>query len=372
MAKFEDILKEGTNLSEEVRTQIQEAWETRLNEAKEELTAELREEFAQKFEHDKTVMIESVDKFLTDKVRSEIAEFAQDKKALAEERVRYKARVSEHVKMLEKFIATTLAKEVKELREDRSRMTGNVKKLEDFVLRQLAEEVQEFHNDKKALAEQRVKLVREGKRELAETKTAFVKKAAQVIEENINSVLRTEITQYRNDTRAARENDFGRRIFEAFVSEYMGSYLNESGEVNKLQAALKSLSKQLDEAKVAAAQQKQINEATERKLKAAQDRVNREKTMNDLLAPLGKRQKAVMVELLQTVKTEKLAESFKKYLPAVLNEDKATPQTETRSPLNESVRTAKTGDRRASAAQQEDESREAADIQEIKKLAGIK
>jgi hypothetical protein len=373
MAKFEDILKEGTALSEEARTQIQEAWEARLSEAREELTAELREEFAQKFEHDKSVMIESVDKFLNDKVRSEISEFAEDKKALAEERVKYKARVAEHVKMLEKFIATTLAREVKELREDRSRMTGNVKKLEEFVLKQLSEEVKEFHSDKKALAEQRVKLVREGKRELAETKTNFVKKAAKVIEENINNVLRSEISQYRTDIKAARENDFGRRIFEAYAAEYMGSYLNESGEVKKLQATMAALSSQLDEAKVAAASAKQLNEATERKLKATADLVKREKSLNELLSPLSKSDQAVMKELLQTVKTEKLHESFKKYLPAVLNEKKADTQVHTRRPLSEdSIRTAKTGDRRATAAQQEDEGNTVAEIQEMKKLAGIK
>ena len=66
MTKFDDILAEGTNLSEEARSQIKEAWDSKLIEAREELTAELREEFAQKFEHDKSIMVESMDKFLND------------------------------------------------------------------------------------------------------------------------------------------------------------------------------------------------------------------------------------------------------------------------------------------------------------------
>ena len=44
-------LLESDVLSEEVSTQISEAWEAQINEAREEITAELREEFAQKFEH---------------------------------------------------------------------------------------------------------------------------------------------------------------------------------------------------------------------------------------------------------------------------------------------------------------------------------
>lgn len=372
MKKFADILAEGTTLSEEARVQIQEAWEAKLTEAREELTAELREEFAQKFEHDKSIMVESMDKFLNDKVHAEIAEFAEDKKALAEERVKYKARVAEHVKVLEKFITDILVKEVKELREDRKAAKLNVHKLENFVLKQLAEEVREFHGDKKALAEQRVKIVREGKQELAETKQTFVKKAAAIIEENINKTLRTEIESFRADIKTARENDFGRRIFESFVGEYMTSHLNESSEVKKLQGEMAELSKKLDEALVRNAEQKQLTESTERKLAAATDRLNRDKKLNELLAPMGKSQREVMGELLQTVKTEKLDEAFKKYLPAVLNE-KTETQT-VRKTLAESkgdVRTAKTGDKRANAAQQQEDDSALAEIQQLKKMAGI-
>jgi hypothetical protein len=46
---FNDLL-EGTELTEEVKTSLQEAWEQRISEARDELTAELREEFAQRYE----------------------------------------------------------------------------------------------------------------------------------------------------------------------------------------------------------------------------------------------------------------------------------------------------------------------------------
>jgi hypothetical protein len=82
-----------------------------------------------------------------------------------------------------------------------------------------------------------------------------------------------------------------------------------------------------------------------------------------------------MEELLQTVKTEKLAESFKKYLPAVLNENTRNTEANGRRRLNESrksaVRTAKTGDRRADAAQQQEDNEALAEVQQLKKLAGI-
>ena len=40
-------------------------------------------------------------------------------------------------------------------------------------------------------------------------------------------MLRTEITQYLKDIDAARKNDFGRRIYEAFGTEFMYSFMNE-------------------------------------------------------------------------------------------------------------------------------------------------
>ena len=53
-----------------------------------------------------------------ERVEAEMAELAEDKQKVAEERVAYKKAVSEHAKKLEKFVAEQLAKEVKELRAD--------------------------------------------------------------------------------------------------------------------------------------------------------------------------------------------------------------------------------------------------------------
>ena len=53
-------------LSEEAQQEISEAWESKLNEARETVRAELREEFAQRYEHDKQVMVEALDRMVTE------------------------------------------------------------------------------------------------------------------------------------------------------------------------------------------------------------------------------------------------------------------------------------------------------------------
>ena len=56
-------------------------------------------------------------------------------------------------------------------------------------------------------------------------------------------------THLKEDIDTARKNDFGRKIFESFASEYGTSYLNENSETAKLIKVVDMKNKQLDEAK---------------------------------------------------------------------------------------------------------------------------
>lgn len=365
--KFNEIL-EGIELSEEVTSGIQEAWESKLVEAREELTAELREEFAQRYEHDKGQIVEAMDNFISEKVTAEISELAEDRKALADQQVKYRKAVSEHAKLLDKFVTEQVAKEVKELRADRIRTSEHVTKLDDFVAEQLAEELNEFHEDKKALVEQKVKMVREGKKQLAEAKKAFISKAAEKVEGVVNNVLVNEVKSFRDDITSARENDFGRRIFEAFANEYGNSYLNEAKEIKAVQKTLAEMKIKLEEAEATAESKDEAVKITESKLKVAQDLMNRKETLNELMTPLGKEKKEIMSDLLESVKTENLAKQFDKYLPSVL--DGETPRV--KKTITESVTKEHTGDKKVTAnAEANDSTDDVVEIDTIRKLAGL-
>jgi epoxyqueuosine reductase QueG len=155
MADITEIF--GTEgLSEELKSQVQEAWENKLSEARENISAELREEFAQRYENDKSQIVEAMDNMMSDALKKEISEFAEDKAKVVKERVAYKTAVGEHSNMLSKFITDALVKEVKELREDRDALKGQFTKLEDFVVRQLSKELTEFAQHKADLVENKV------------------------------------------------------------------------------------------------------------------------------------------------------------------------------------------------------------------------
>lgn len=364
--KFNELL-EGAGLSEEARVMIQEAWESRLAEAKEELTAELREEFAQRYDHDRGLIVEAVDKFVSEQVAVEMSEFVEDKKALAAERVKYRRAISEHAKLLDRFVTEMVSKEVRELRSDRSRVAEHVGKLDEFVAEQLAQELKEFHQDKRALVEQKVKMVREGKRQLAEAKKDFIKRAVSAVEKTVNTVIAEEVKQFRSDITSARENDFGRRIFEAFALEYNTSYLNEAKEIKRYQKAMAEMSQQLKEAKQEVDKAHVAVQQTQSKLRISEDRYVRKNKLDELLRPLGKEKKEVMMDLLESVATERLDETFKKYLPTVLEEQ--APRVKKQS-LSESTKQEHTGDK-APVQTVAHESADVVELDAIRKLAGL-
>lgn len=369
--KLDELLSESVGLSEDTRTQIIGLWEAKITEAREEVAATLREEFARKFEHDKGVLVESMDRFLSDQVRVELEEFAEDKRKLVSERIAYKSKVVEHTGMLNKFITESVAKEMKEFHAEKKAMKENFSKLENFLLKQLAEEIREFRIDKKSLVEQKVKMVAEGRQKLQETKAQFVKRAAQIIESNIEKTLRTEITQFKDDIRVARENDFGRKIFESVAAEFMTSYLNEGTEISKMQKVLESKNNEMKALKETALKSRKIVESMDAKLRTSQDQVERQKVMNELLAPLSKDKQGVMKELLESVQTKNLQGSYNKYLPSVLNEAETRKPALLKTQLNEASLSAKTGDR-ARVAQTDEESNDSLELSRILALAGRK
>jgi len=363
MAHAIEQLLSSEMLSEEVRTTLSEAWEAKLSEAREEITAELREEFANRYETDKEQMVEALDAMLKDTITSELEEFQQDKKLAMEAQVNYQKQIKEHTALLDRFVMETLQKEIQELHADRKLQESNFEKLEDFVMEQLTTELNEFHQDKKDLIEQKVKLVSEGKDIIAQAKKEFVSKASEKLANIVETTLKGELSTLKEDIQSAKENMFGRKIFETFAAEFTSSHLAEGTTVSKLTAEMAEVKAQLAEAqKVVAKKEAMIAEA-EKKAASIKEANLRKATLDELLSPLAKEKRELMGNLLESVQTDKLSAAYKKYLPTVLNESvKSTSQT-----LTESQKTEITGNKASTQISESD-----AEIINLKKLAGIK
>ena len=359
-----DALKtlfENDVVNEEVRAQIEEAWEGKIRENKQAVTAELREEFAQKYEHDKATMVEAIDKMLSDRLAEEIAEFADDRKQLAEAKAKYAVKTRENGDLMKAFVMEQLGKEVSELHEDQKIMASNFAKMEEFVVEALSKEIAEFYEDKKDLAETKVRLVREAKVHFNKVKNKFIEKSAKLVSETVSKGLNKEITALKEDINIARENDFGRKLFESFASEYATSYLNENSETSKLLKIVDVKNQQIVEAKLAAKKAIDIADAKASEVKVMTESANRTKVINDLIAPLSKSQKEIMTDLLESVQTPKLDKAFNKYLSAVIDGNAPAKQ---KARLTEGTEI--TGNRETNVSSKADEN-----VVDIRRLAGL-
>lgn len=353
-------------INEETKQAISEAWESKLNEAREQIRTEMREEFSTRYEHDKSVMVEALDKMVSESLQAELNEFAEEKQQLAADRVRFNKRMSESVGKFDKFLVSKLAEEIKELRNDRKVTQESTQKLEQFVIKALAEEIQEFAKDKQDVVETKVRLVAEAKSKLAELQDKFIAKSAALVKESVGKKLESELTQLKEDIQVARENNFGRRLFEAFASEFAITHLNENKEMAKLHKEIEAREQLIAEAKAAAEEKARLVESKDQEIRMIKESQERSSTLNDLLKPLNKEKQSVMTQLLENVQTDKLKSAFEKYLPAVLNNSVA-PKAEKSKVLVES-RSEVTGDKSAKVSVETDHS----NVIEIKRLAGLK
>lgn len=357
-------LLDSNLITEETRQEINEAWEAKLNEAREQARAELREEFAQRYEHDKSVMVEALDKMVTEGLAQEIAAVKAEKQSLVEDRVKFQAKIKESATKFNSFLVTKLAEEIGELRKDRKMHTEGLAKLENFVMHALAREIREFAEDKRDLVETKVRLVAEARDKLQTLKSRFVKESASKMSQAVSRHLKAELNQLQEDIRVARENNFGRRIFEAYAAEFGATHLNEKAEVRKLQQLLNHKDQQLAEAVKLTERAKVVVESKERELRMIRESNERQSTMDELLRPLNKDKQEVMRNLLESVQTNRLKSAFEKYLPAVLEDRSVKAKTV----ITEQVSVA-TGDKTVPSQQEESDVK--SNVIDLKRLAGL-
>lgn len=382
----------------------------RLKEEKKKLTAAIKEARAE-YKARATKEAAVIESFVMGQLKTKMEELSEEKAQLEAQRVAfakqsieskelYKNKVIEHMTALQSAVSAKLKEELaslkakeqdlaeakvdslKKLREHRIELNKQTAKrineLDKFVTEQLAEELKEFQIDKNNLVEMRVKLASEAKAKIAETQREFVERASKIVESTINSRLKKEMTRLKEDIRVARENTFARRIYEAFQTEFMSSYLSEGTQVKKLTVQLEEAARKLSDANNVIAEQQTIAKSAIQKAKISEERVLRAKTLDNLLRPLSNDKREVMENLLERTSTSYLKEAFQKYLPAVLNESDSSKSKSGRQALTEhkTVNTSKTvtgnkPNRLIESARAEDGQDQATEILKLRRLAGI-
>ena len=354
-------------VNEETRTEIAEQWEAKMNETRTQVTAELREEFAQRYEHDKSTMVEALDRMVTEGLTTEIAAIAEERKAISEDRAKFVAKMQETSGTFDQFLVKTLSEEIKELRSEREDQQALVAKLEEFVTSQLSEEISEFQKDRQDVVETKVRLVKEAREQFANLKEKFVKHTSKAVNEAVTGYLKGEMNQLKEDIQIAKENTFGRKIFETFATEFSSSHLNENQKIKELEAAVQAATEEVTKVNESLEEKSKIVESKEQEIAIIQENVERSKKLDELLKPLNKDKAAIMTDLLESVQTAKLQTAFDRYLPAVLD-GKSMIKESKKETIVES-RTEVTGNKEQKTVQVEEGND---NIVDIRKLAGLK
>lgn len=200
-----------------------------------------------------------------------------------------------------------------------------VAKLDGFLSEALTNELKELHEDVERFRDhetQQAGKIVEMRKTVATQVAGEMDKLVDSLDTFLEQRLTAELAELREDIEIARENDLGRKIFEAYAATYAKSFVDEKS----VQAQLN-----LAESRLAAANKKL------KTVEADKASVVRESKMSSVLSTLTGSAKEQMSFILKNVPTEKLEESYKTFLPRVLRESAEKPQAVVTTPIVEST-----------------------------------
>lgn len=231
-----------------------------------------------------------------------------------------------------------------------------IENVESFVAKKLDEEVNELKVDIERFrdleAEYAEKIVEE-KHAMAETLSEELDQLVDKMDAFFDLRLTEEFKELREDLEIVKQNEFGRKIFEAFATEFNGAHIDEDSIQSKLQAAVAKLGDA---------------ESTIAKLEESQAKMVREAKLEKILAPLNGKKKEQMQFVLQSVETSRLEEAYNHFIGRVLKEEQSSEVRQEAAepqPLVESV--VVTGDEQSAPTKTVASDR----FSQLRKLAGM-
>ena len=186
-----------------------------------------------------------------------------------------------------------------------------IENVEAFVAKKLDEEVTELKADIERFRD----LEAEYAERIVEEKHSMAEQLANELDELVDKMdaffelrLKEEFTELREDLEIVKQNEFGRKIFEAFATEFSKSHVDEDSIQSKLSAAVAKL---------------EDAETTIAKLEESQSKMIREAKLEKILAPLSGKKREQMAFVLANVETQRLEEAYTHFIGRVLKEEAA-------------------------------------------------
>lgn len=185
-------------------------------------------------------------------------------------------------------------------------------------LSELQTDIERFRDLEAEHAEKLVEAKNEMAAVLKDDMTQLIEKLDAFLEIRLNA----ELEELREDFDLVKKNEFGKNVFEAFVTEFKKHYA-EDGSV---EARLNETENRLENA---------LSALEQAEKKAA--KLNRSIKMEKVLTPLSGRTREVMEAILKNVDTTQLDEAYKTYIGRVLKETSTNVEESTSSEKEKKV-----------------------------------
>lgn len=232
-----------------------------------------------------------------------------------------------------------------------------VAKVDGFVAEALVKEITELKADIERFrdleAEYAEKIVEE-KHKLAEEVAGELDQLVDKIDAFFEVRLASELEELKEDIDLVKQNEFGRKIYEAFASTFATAHVDEDSVQSRLQVAEAKLS-DLKRA-LATSEEQRIA-------------IVREAKLEKMLANLTGKKREQMEMVLKNVETARLEESYKFFIGRILKEDAAPAATLTEGTNSGKKTTVVTGDAPLESAAVEPQLNES--LAKLQRLAGI-
>lgn len=183
-----------------------------------------------------------------------------------------------------------------------------IEALDSKVTEALTEELSELRADIERFrdleAEYAEKIV-EAKDTMSKQLKADISQLIEKLDSFLELRLTAELDELREDIDIVKKNEFGRKVFESFVTEFKKHYADD----DSVESKLNETEQQLEDTLAALEESKKVAAKLERTIK-----------LEKVLAPLSGRTREVMEAILKTVDTDLMEDAYKTYVGRVLKE----------------------------------------------------
>ena len=343
-------------LSEETMNSIKDRFTANLAEARVEIEKKVRAELAEQYETDKKAMHLALEQFLEQELSNHVSE------------------IKEGVEQINKM-KLDLAKKTSAVKESAKKyVKDRLAVIEQVVGRVLQKEIKELHESEVTNRKAYLKAINDKSAVLESERLKFRDKAAAVLENIINVHVQKSLDDLKEDIKAAKQQDFGRELYEAFMTTFRRQFFDSNKEFKAVVADLKEAraetAKVKNQAKKALTEAKKRVDLAEAGRKKIEEATVRRTKMEKLLSGLSGSSREQMKTLLEASNTADLEKTFKKFLPEVstakkTNDLKAKKITETALVL-------KTGGNMLTEDKNDTDAKDDEEIQSIRRAAGFK